>query len=268
MSIQQIEQGIIHYKKEAFHFVKTGHGPQLAILFHGMDGDPSDFFVIQEHLLDKYTFICFYLPYHGPQKLKAKALKPEAVMAAIQGVKNNFNAEKFSLWGHSLGARICLKVAELQPNWISEMILISPDGIAKNAWYKMATSSRLGRLGFKKFTQNPDMFVKLVSKMRLSSENKINFVKRVTKNSNKLEKTYLTWTSLHYLVPFLAVIKINIRKQNIVTHIFTGKQDPIIPFKSIDSFARKQGMIHLHLLEGGHHLISKKYLDIFLSVLK
>ena len=234
MSIQQIEQGIIHYKKEAFHFVKTGHGPQLAILFHGMDGDPSDFFVIQEHLLDK----------------------------------NNFNAEKFSLWGHSLGARICLKVAELQPNWISEMILISPDGIAKNAWYKMATSSRLGRLGFKKFTQNPDMFVKLVSKMRLSSENKINFVKRVTKNSNKLEKTYLTWTSLHYLVPFLAVIKINIRKQNIVTHIFTGKQDPIIPFKSIDSFARKQGMIHLHLLEGGHHLISKKYLDIFLSVLK
>lgn len=264
----EIDQGVIHYKKESFHFVKTGHGPQLAILFHGMDGDPSNFFILQEYLLDQYTFISFYLPFHGPQKLQAKVLKPEALMAVIQGVKNNFNVAKFSLWGHSLGARICLKIAELQPNWISEMILISPDGIAKNPWYKMATSSRLGRLAFKQFTQNPEIFVNFIDKVRLTSKNKINFVKRVTENSNKLEKTYLTWTSLHYLVPFLAVIKINIRKNNIKTHVFIGKQDPIISYKSIDSFARKQTMIHVHLLEGSHNLLTKKYVDIFLSVLK
>lgn len=268
MSKVHIDQGVIHYKNESFHFIKIGHGPQLGITFHGMDGDPSNFFILQKHLLDQYTFISFYLPHHGPQKLKAKALKPEAIMAAIQGVKNNFDVEQFSLWGHSLGARICLKIVELQPNWVSELILFSPDGIAKNPWYKMATSSRLGRYIFKKFTQNPEIFVNFIAKARLSSKNRISSVKRVIKNSNKLEKTYLTWTSLHYLVPFLAVVKINIKKQKIKTHIFIGKQDPIIPYKSINSFARKQSMIHTYVLEDGHHLLTKKHMDLFLSILK
>lgn len=265
MSINNIEQGILHHKNDSFHFTKVGTGKKVAIFFHGMGKSPEDYWILQEPLSHQYTFINFYLPFHGPQLLQEKSLKPEVLMALIQGIKNTFNSNKISLWGHSIGARICLKVVELQANWIEELILFSPDGIAKNFWYNLATTNRVGRFLFKTFTKNPEKFVNIIGNLRLSSKIKINLARQFIQDKNRLMQVYHTWTSLHYMAPFIPVVKANIKKHKINTKIFMGSKDPLIPLNPILSFGKKSKNIQIFELQDGHHLITRKHVAYFLE---
>lgn len=268
MSTLKIERGTLHHKKESFHFTKVGSGSKITVLFHGMGLAPKDYLILQEPFCETHTFINFYLPFHGPQELKAKALKPEVLMALIQGIKNSFQIQKMSLWGHSIGARICLKIVELQGNWIDELILFSPDGIAKNRWYNLATTNRAGRALFKAFTQKPEKFVNIIERLRLTSKIKINLAKQFIKDKDQLMKIYKTWTSMHYMAPFIPVVKANIKKYKIDTKIFIGNNDPIIPLKPISSFAGKSKNIIVFVLEDGHQIITRKHVDFFTEQLK
>lgn len=263
------EEGILKHKEITFPFLKYGKGKKIAICFHGMHSNPKVFQFLQKHLIEEYTFINCYLPHHHPKGINSyKTIKPEVLMAFIQGIKNNFNTEKFDLWGHSLGARFCLKIVELQGDWVENLFLFAPDGIAKDPWYNFATNSALGRLIFKNFVKNPLKYIKFIEKMRLSPKNKLIFAKRIINQPGLLEKVYDTWTSMHYLVIFLSVVKRSIKKNAIVCHIFAGNQDKIIPIKPLQKFAENNTNIHLHIYEMNHNILHENLEIEILNYLK
>jgi len=263
------EEGVLKHKNKNFPFLKYGNGKRIVICFHGMHSNPKAFHFLQKHLINEYTFINCYLPHHHPQGINNyKTIKPEELMAYIQGLRNNFKIEKFDLWGHSLGARFCLKIVELQGDWVERLILFTPDGIAKNPWYNFATNTAMGRYIFKNFVKNPIKYIQIIEKLRLSSKNKLIFAKRISNKPEFLEKVFKTWTSMHYLVIFLSVVKRSIKKNAITGHIFAGKHDNLIPIKPLKKFTENNTSIRLHIFEKDHNILHENFENEFLNYLK
>src|SRR6218665_4013843 len=153
------QSGILKYKDNEIHCLRMGEGSKLLIAFHGFGNEAQLFIPLASALATEYTTVSIDLPGHGLTRWQDPYFGKKDLMAIIQGIKNDFAVEKFSLLGFSLGGRICLNIAEQQPNGIVRLVLLAPDGLEKNFWYHVATRNVFGKMIFRKMMKQPEQWL-------------------------------------------------------------------------------------------------------------
>lgn len=262
--------GILKYKDNEIHCLRMGKGSKLLIAFHGFGNEAHLFIPLAAALEEEYTTVSIELPGHGKTKWKNKFIEKKDLMAIVQGIKNDMGVDKFSLIGFSLGGRVCLNVAEQQPNWIDKLILLAPDGLEKNFWYNVATRNLLGKVIFNRVMAQPEQWLNRVDflrKYKMIDESRFKFAKSNLTDEKVRHQLRYVWPVTSRLVTNTTIVKWNLNKHKIETHLFMGRHDRIFPPAQGERFIKNLKTAQLHILDTGHQLLTAAVLPQIVAVI-
>jgi len=255
------QQGYIRYKDNVIHCVKTGKGQKLMLAFHGFGQDAHFFKPFASALEQEYTTIAIDLPGHGKTKWTDPVFDTAALMAIVQGFKNDLNTDQLSLLGYSIGCRLCLSIITHQANWVEQAYLMAPDGLKRNFFYELATKNFFGKKIFKAICANPDTFIRFanrLSQMGLIAKSRLAFLEKNLADADRRRQVYEVWNLLSPLTPRKAVIQYHLKKYPVPLHLLMGAQDAVSPPASGQSFIRGMKNATLQVLPCGHHFNNEK----------
>lgn len=237
--------------------------------FHGFGRDAKDF-VLFEQLMNKDDVIySFNLFQHGKsifpaERLKNKPFKLEEHEGLIDFLLEHFKLHSFSLLGYSMGGKIALKTVESHAHKIKSMLLVAPDGVRLNPWYKFASGTILGRNLYRGLTKNPWPLFRIadMSKFLGIITPKIHrFVYNHMDTYEKRRQVGETWLIYREFHPELALVQENINVHKILVHLIYGRFDSVIQPWQGEKLNEGLDQDSLHLLEQGHLLLNDKTID-------
>ena len=115
-------QGLLAYKER-------GQGP-VVVLLHGLFGNADNLNGIARALDEHYTVLSLDLPGHGRSTLQADmslAGMADRVAATVLHVlveRFNVGQVEFHLVGHSLGGKVAMQLAMMQPNIVKSLVVL------------------------------------------------------------------------------------------------------------------------------------------------
>lgn len=266
----EIISGEISLGENKVHCLKMGHGHKLLLAFHGFSNEAADFSIFLPYLKEEYTIVAVDLPGHGSTLWRDAYMEQKDLMALVQGIKNDFNVEKFSVIGYSLGGRIALNIIEKQPNWVEKVVLLAADGMKKNFWYNLATKNVFGKVIFKKIVENPQGWIKhleTLKKLHIIDESRYKFASTKLLNPQVNKQVAYVWPTLKKLIPLIPVVRYHIKKREIPVYIFMGEHDRVIKIKNAKHLTQGLKTVQLTTLNCGHHVVTAETLPIISKVL-
>lgn len=251
-------------------FRKIGKGPKPALAFHGF-GQDSSYYTCMEPVIGKeYTIFSFDLPFHGDDTTE----KTETPIG-LQDIRTFFNdffnthdIESFMSIGFSIGAKISLAMMALFPERTERILLIAPDGIKANLWYRLATGSTVTRSLFRSFINHPDIYFRLsdaLVRWGFVPPGVARFARSQMSSAEKRQKVYFTWMYFRKLRYSKALIVRTLERYKIPLEVYLGNADQIIRPDHFRFLGSNPGInFQLKMLITGHnHLIEEtaKYLS-------
>jgi pimeloyl-ACP methyl ester carboxylesterase len=263
----------IHHHQSKIHYHVAGRGKQLLFCFHGFGESANHFLFLEKELREEFTLIAIDLPFHGKTIWKESGqLQPSLLCKWIDQIAKEFNADKFSLLGYSMGGRIALSVTELMTHRINQIVLCAPDGLKENFWYRLATQTSAGNKLFKVTMKNPGWFVGMTNvgrRLGLLKAHSVKFVQYYLGDKQKRMQLYQIWTSLASFRPDLINLRSLLAKHGIRTKLIFGKYDRIIHYKYGERFRKSiEGGCEIILLEAGHQFMNEKHIREISASLK
>ncbi len=264
-------QGTIFHTDYAIEYFEYGKGPKIMFAFHGFNNHAEDFKKLGELLKEDYKIIAFNIFFHGEShahnNMVENGFQKEDLRNLFNEMSANFPAVKYSLLAYSLGGRIALKILEIYPEKMDDIILIAPDGIQISIFYKFLTQTLIGEKLLKYVVKNPSLFFLLagwIKKIGLVTEKKYLFAKGNFDSNSKRQKVYLVWMTLRKIVSRKADLEKIIRSFNINVLLFFGKYDTIIPASIGLKFQKgMEKYVSVDILETGHKMMTEKtFLEI------
>jgi pimeloyl-ACP methyl ester carboxylesterase len=227
---------IFTYNDYQVSYEKWGTGPQVLLAFHGFGQSASIFQNIAPALRDTFTVYACSLFYHGESKfpqhiLPGEPLPPEFLKQGVIEFCQQFNIDRFSLMGYSLGGKLVLKLMEMLPERIDSVILLAPDGVKKSYWYYFATRHFIGKRLFRKAVLKPKLLFTMVNIFRalgFFNEKMKKFVYSQFSDAENRLKIMNVWNTYSIITPRMRTVKSIIREHGIKTLIFTGMYDPVV----------------------------------------
>lgn len=237
------------------HYHIIGSGKQLVCAFHGYANTAALFdFVAQEDC----TILSFDLPYQGSSLWPANQfIQPDDLAQMLVTLMSQFKVSHCTLLGFSMGARYCLTLLTLMPNAIDRLVLIAPDGLRPNYFYRFLTSTIIGHFLFKHFARHGTVYLRLfaqLEKLSFIPRDKYLFALQYIRKDAARNLLYQVWMSTRLLLPNLRRIKAKINPAMPI-HLFMGRYDNIIPLASGLRLQRKIPSIKLHIVDKGHNLL-------------
>jgi pimeloyl-ACP methyl ester carboxylesterase len=241
----------------SMHCLKSGRGKKIVLAFHGYGNDAS-LFAFLSH--EEYTILSFDLPFQGrSHAVKGAHLKKHDLAQLTEQVMEEYEVSKVSLLGFSLGARVCLCITEQIPQSVRNMVLIAPDGIRHNYFYRFFTGTGSGRSLFKSFIKFGDTYLKLFSVLHrcyLLDRYKYRFALQYIRTDASRRLLFDIWMATRKVIARLGTVKHEIKSRRIPVHILMGQQDSIIPLRNARIFKGHNEYIHIHVFQRGHNLLN------------
>lgn len=263
----------IHYRSSLVHYLYTGKGGNVFICFHGY-GETAASFKIFELPGEEQTIIAIDFPYHGATAWnETGAFTVEDLDAIIQQVfeQLKINTQKFSLVGYSMGGRVALAFTEKYPLRIHKLILLAPDGLKINFWYRLATQTSIGNALFRLTMQKPGWFMwmlRLGNRIGIINPSIFKFTHHYIDNPQVRKDLYERWTGLRKIKPNLKALQHQINAQGIKVFMFFGKHDRIILSINGERFAQKVRHCEIIMLSSGHRLLDQKNLPPIFQIMR
>jgi pimeloyl-ACP methyl ester carboxylesterase len=284
-----MQTGYYPFKNSRIHYRHWGTGPRLVFAFHGYGESAAAFTFLGEAVGDDLTIVAIDLPFHGqtewndglffdPSDLLHLLRAIEAALASTQpapGAPLSPRAPYLPGWwllGYSMGGRVALQLLQDSPQLVDKLELLAPDGLKLNAWYWLATQTRLGNILFRATMRRPGWFFLLLragNALQLVNPSVYKFTVQYINDNRVRQELYTRWTTMRRFRPRLAIIAAIIRERQLPVRLIYGSYDRIIRWESGEKF-RKRGIAatcHLTLLPTGHQLLRPQYLGILLSEL-
>lgn len=240
-------------------FRKWGNGPRVLLAFHGFGQSADAYRRIAEKLGDTHTVFSFDLFYHGGS-IWPEANKPitkQKMGSLIEDFLHENKIDRFSIAGFSLGAKISLALFEIFPWKVEELLLIAPEGIRINDWYRLATGTELMRLILKTLTGNPLILIRIThffSKIGLVNQKVAGFVIRQLEYEENRSRIYHTWVVYRKLKIRVSALASLIRKYGTRVVIFLGDMDKVITRNAVKPLLRKlPDQIELKMIPSDHN---------------
>lgn len=107
------------------HIVESDHATtnKPVVLLHGLFGSLSNLGVIARALNTNHKIIQLDLRNHGLSS-HSDEMNYEIMAQDVIDTLDELGIEQFSLIGHSMGAKVCMKVAGLYPNRVDKLIVL------------------------------------------------------------------------------------------------------------------------------------------------
>lgn len=252
----------ITYKNSGIHYSRWGTGTKLLLCLHGFGESAQSFGVFDPLLCKKYTVIAVDMPLHGKTLWNDDLLFTVEDIAAVIDDIPEMHKRNFSLMGYSMGGRVALQLYQYLPGRIEELILIAPDGIKINIWYRFATQNRLGNLIFKRVMRKPALFFKVTKALRRSGMINIgvyNYVHIHLQDADMRMRLYNIWTTMRRIKPDIPKIKSLITTNTTKVVLIYGRFDRVIRFTTGEKFRKGiENFCELHILDSGHRMLAEK----------
>jgi pimeloyl-ACP methyl ester carboxylesterase len=143
------------------HFHEYGTGPKPMLAFHGYGMTGRQFNVLEKSILSKYHVYGFDHFFHGESTLTGwteqqiiTGMPRQMVRLYLEAWFNTYGRQRVSLMAYSIGAAIALLLLEEFPEWIDELILMAPDGIAPYKGFQFIQQHPVGKTLFKRATKS------------------------------------------------------------------------------------------------------------------
>jgi pimeloyl-ACP methyl ester carboxylesterase len=255
------------FESEGLHleYEIIGNGSKPLFAFHGFASNADMFRILEKSLGTRYTIYSFNLPFHGKSIVDEETLSlgidPVQLKKYFKSFLWNIHSSYFSVLGYSIGGKVALKLIELLPHDVQDIFLFAPDGIKISPWYHFVTKTDLGKLIYRRMMKHPVRYMNLLGVLKFTgiiNSRTANFVKSTLDTNEKREMVFKTWTCLKELDPDIKSVQSIINDKNLFIHLFFGRHDKLIPPSIGKKFLAGLKNKNLHIVEGGHQLITDK----------
>jgi pimeloyl-ACP methyl ester carboxylesterase len=239
-----------------------GNGQKNMICFYGF-GQSTYHLNPLCNAMGAYTFYVFDLPFHGNSIIDDPNISMDCaqVVEIIQNLMIKTRITKFSFLGISIGSKLVLQGILSFAAKIEKVFLIAPDGIIDSFWYKFATRNSLLRLLFRQIMLrgNLDRIIGIGQSLRFIDVKTAAFAKIFVKKKEDRDRVYNTWTYLRNLKVNTNLVAKALNENSIEVIFVVGKNDRIIPKKSISVLSNKIDKKQIVELNSGHYNILDNY---------
>ncbi|WP_020606845.1 alpha/beta fold hydrolase [Spirosoma spitsbergense] len=212
---------------------KLGAGPAILVAFHGFGQSGGVFMPLERSLTSQFTIFAVDLFFHGNSEYnKNQLLTRPNWYRLMDAFLRTQGITRFSLMGFSLGGRFALTTLEAFAERIDQLFLMAPDGITQNVWYRLATTTTLGRKLFWYVLQHLPLLLNvghILVKLGLLERGLMRFAELSLGTPNQWTLAYQSWTQFRQIQPNLVTIANLINSIPIRVHFFTGVFDQIVP---------------------------------------
>lgn len=236
-------------------YQKIGNGPRHLILFHGFGQTHAAFDSWKEIFPADYTVLAVDLFHHGESKRADRPLSQHEWKLALEALFLTHQIDTCQIAGFSLGGRFAIASAMNFPDRVSQLILLAPDGIHVNPWYRLATSS-VGHPLFRHLMHHPFHFNYLLNtfqKLNLVSSGMIRFAQKELQEPHKRKQVYQTWTYFKNLRHLPAHFSQTFNRHGIQIDLILGEHDAVIPPKELIPLTKHIERLNTHILPFKHH---------------
>ena len=256
---------------EKLHYLETGNGARLLLVFHGYAQGPKGMLAFSAYLNECYKCLFFDLPHHGRSVWKdSSTLTPNHLQEMVQQLMQMYHVTKVSLLGYSIGARICLSILEKMPQHVERLTLLSPDGLIINPYYYFFTNTLFGDFLFRSALQAPERYFPMavwLKNMRLIDAGQFKYIRRNIKDTQLRRLLSLLWPALREVLPSQALVAQAMELHGIPLHVFIGKYDRLIPAEPIIKLCSGRKTCTLHVLNKGHRVFDHSNLEFIAQTL-
>lgn len=267
-----MQHQLLHYRDSTISYYRFGNGPVPVFCFHGYGEEAASFAFLENMPAGQYTFHAIDLPFHGQtawkQGLSFSVADLEKIIALIPAWSQHVSspgAPRPILLGFSLGGRVALTLYQQQPQNVSRLVLLAPDGLLMNPWYWLATQTFAGNRLFRFTMKHPGWFfglLKGLNKLGRVNPSVFKFVSFYIGNPQLRLGLYQRWTALRKLKPDLSRIKSLISQQKTPVRLLYGRHDRIILPERGEKFRKGiEEFCSITLLPAGHQLLQDKYVE-------
>lgn len=254
----ELEEGFIKTSNAEWHVLRNGQGGDTWVVLHGFGQHAVLMLRFMEAFRPKDRVIAINLPFHGKTKLVNDELDLGDITELLGKCLRQENVERCSLLGYSLGGKMALKMVELSPGRIERLVLIAPDGLKVNPFYRLATRTLVGNWIFRSAMNNPKGLLSVSSllvKTKLMDQRVLEFYQRQLEKQEVRDMIYGSWMAFSDLTPDLVLIRKNIFRYKIVTELIFGKHDRVIhPKLAAKLSGHHVKTAKVHILDRGHEL--------------
>ena len=198
-------------------------------------------------------------------RIERNPLKPEELVAFFQKFCAHLGFTRFSLMGYSMGGKVALVIAQALPDQLDKLVLIAPDGIQINGWYKLASGTAMGRWLSRRFVRNAKpllRFSKTMRSLRLLPRHLDRLANIHLADPEHRKLMYNTWMSFRKIKPEISVLSLHLTMHAVPLLLVFGLYDRVIPREIGQKFVRRVPQAKLEILDAGHVLLTEEHLPV------
>lgn len=255
------------------HFNEYGTGTKPLLAFHGYGMTGRQFHVLQKSILSKYHVYGFDHFFHGeselngwPEKKIIAGMPRETVKLYLQQWFEVYGRQRVSLMAYSIGANMALILLEEFPEWIDEIILMAPDGLAPYKGFKFLQQNPAGKILFKTAAKSKWLapaILKILKRGKLIDDSLYTIAYNEIDNPKKRQDVYYTLNLIKQLKPDTAKLIKLLNGQQVKCIFIFGKDDMLFPKKAAMPVLAALINAEIHEVPMGHWLVTPQ-LDEYL----
>lgn len=238
---------------------RWGSGPKALLAFPGYSNTGILFQPLAPLIAAAYTLYAFDLPHHGQSRWPSgQPLLKEDLLLAVKNILSENHHSQCALAAFSLGGRAALSIEELAPELVEKLVLVAPDGLSFNPFYRFVTGTYPGKKLFAHFTEKPGPYLRLLDwlhQKKWVDHSRYHFARYFVQTDTSRHFLKNVWLDLRFLKPDLKKIKSNIQRYQTPACIFMGQYDRVIPPGQAVAFAKGLPEVRVTVLQKGHRLM-------------
>ena len=239
-----------------YHCKILGNGPQKIIAFHGFGQDGGVFRVLQSQN-PNLTIYAIDLPFHGETQVHDPntVFRTSDVEELIQKLVDQQQLSDFSIIAFSIGARFAFPVITRFGNRITGIWLLAPDGIGRNLWFDIATSTSFGRLLFSWTLVVRKSLVSLANTLGtlgVLPKQTAQIVKNSLSTSAKANRVQSTWLSMRKLIFDRPKYNSGTTSNGAKINVVLGSNDTVIKSGPVKNAMNKLEGATIQMIDSSH----------------
>lgn len=239
------------------------------LFLHGFGQDFTSFEPIYEKLEGAFSFISLHLPYHGESHWDGPGILLKNDWAdCLEKVLLQLETGPVHAIGFSMGCKFLLSAAEKKSALFSELILLAPDGLVMNPWYRIATGTGSGRALLHFSMKLFPLFRFLISALTWSGIIRpalSRFALSELGTPEGRQRVLAVWLKFRELWPDIRILSKQCREQQIQVSAFLGRHDGILPPARYAKIRRRENWIRWEVLESGHAGLIREFARLSLK---
>jgi pimeloyl-ACP methyl ester carboxylesterase len=273
--IKFMKEGSIDFRSSSFHYWWQGSGSHILFAFHGYGESAASLAFLQDALDKDLTIVAVDLPFHGETGWceAGLLLEPHDLLRLLEEIAASLPGcgGSWSLLGYSMGGRIALQLLQLAPDRVGRMVLVAPDGLKVNPWYRLAAHTDYGNRLFRRTMQRPAwffFFLRIAHRLGLVNPSFYKFTFQYVADDQARQALYQRWTVLRGFKPSFQKVAAIVREKALPVHLIYGDYDRVIRWERGERFLRLAGdSCKLTRLAAGHRLLQPEFTGIIVSTL-